>query len=236
MKSNIVNAAIYGGGSKTKLAVLERDGVSIYQWNLKSNPILAPVLLASAETAPCQGYVQQVVFLDEKQALVLATNISGSTVSLFRLAATNLDHFNSLSVPFTLSICSCSPRQNLVPSLHFSFSGRVACSHAILVPSSESGPESFSNNAWNDICVFPKLTREVKIIDLWNKRSKKIVTDQGHDRSLTIAFGLTPNGSLYANSRRLAKDCTSFLVTPAHLIFTTTQYLLKFVHMDQVEG
>ncbi|MCJ1383067.1 hypothetical protein MMC17_006180 [Xylographa soralifera] len=204
--SNIVNAAIYGGGSNTKLAVLERNRLSIYQWNLKSKPILAPVLLAFAETAACQGYVQQVVFLDDEQVLVLATNSFGSTVSLFCLIATDLKHSTTtLSIPYTQK------------------------------PSSGLDPGFFSNIAWNGICVLPKLTREVKVIDLWNKHSEKIATDEGHDRSLTIAFGLTRNGSLYANSRRLAKDCTSFLLTPAHLIFTTTQHLLKFVHMDQVE-
>ncbi|MCJ1431909.1 hypothetical protein MMC27_001265 [Xylographa pallens] len=235
VKSNIVSAATYGGGSNTKLAVLEHDCLSIYRWNLESKPVLAPVFLASAGTAACQGYVQQVVFLDDEQALVLATNKSGSTISLFRLTAMDLKHLNSLSIPFTQSICSNFSKLNNIPCLHFSFSGRVACSPAILEPSLGLDPGSFSKNAWNDICVLPKLTREVKVIDLWNKHFEKIASEQGHDRSLTIAFGLTPNGSLYANSRRLAKDCTSFLVTPAHLVFTTTQYLLKFVHMDQVE-
>ena len=46
-----------------------------------------------------------------------------------------------------------------------------------------------------------------------------------------VIFGLAENGTLFANERRLAKNCTSFLVTPAHLIFTTSQHLLKFVHL-----
>lgn len=51
-----------------------------------------------------------------------------------------------------------------------------------------------------------------------------------------IAFGMSRNGHLYANSRLLVKNCTSFLVTPAHLIFTTTTHLLKFVHITNVHG
>ncbi|MCJ1392237.1 hypothetical protein MMC18_005104 [Xylographa bjoerkii] len=232
VESNVVNTAIYGGGSNTKVAVLERDRLSIYQWNLKTKPVLAPVLLASAETAACQGYVQQVVFLDDEQVLVLAANSSGSTVSLFRLTATDLRHFiTSLSIPLTQSLCSNFSRLNNIPCLHFSLSGRVTFARAILEPGSGLSPDS-SRNAWNDICILPKQTREVKIIDLWNKHTEN---KPGHAKSLTMAFGLTSNGSLYANSRRLAKDCTSFLVTPAHLIFTTTQHLLKFVHMDRVE-
>ena len=46
-----------------------------------------------------------------------------------------------------------------------------------------------------------------------------------------IIFNLAENGSLFANERRLARNCTSFLVTPTHLIFTTSQHLLKFVHL-----
>jgi len=42
---------------------------------------------------------------------------------------------------------------------------------------------------------------------------------------------LSPQGSLYANKILLARDCTSYIVTDAHLIFTTAQHLLKFVHL-----
>ncbi|KAI9680544.1 MAG: hypothetical protein M1817_003984 [Caeruleum heppii] len=56
---------------------------------------------------------------------------------------------------------------------------------------------------------------------------------QQEDQS--IAFGLSSNGTLYANERQLLRNCTSFLVTRAHLIFTTSQHLLKFVHMTSVD-
>ncbi|KAK4034196.1 IKI3 family-domain-containing protein [Parachaetomium inaequale] len=46
-----------------------------------------------------------------------------------------------------------------------------------------------------------------------------------------LAFGLSRNGHLYANSRLLAKNCTSFLVTDSHLIFTTSNHFVKFVHL-----
>lgn len=52
-----------------------------------------------------------------------------------------------------------------------------------------------------------------------------------------VIFSLAENGSLFANERRLARKCTSFLATPAHLIFTTSQHLLKFVHLTgDIEG
>ncbi len=51
-----------------------------------------------------------------------------------------------------------------------------------------------------------------------------------------IGFGLSRGGGLYANSRQLAKNCTSFLVTDQHLIFTTSNHFVKFVHLASEEG
>lgn len=52
-----------------------------------------------------------------------------------------------------------------------------------------------------------------------------------------VAFGLSRNGHIYANSRLLAKNCTSFVITPSHLIFTTNNHLVKFVHLSaDVDG
>lgn len=53
----------------------------------------------------------------------------------------------------------------------------------------------------------------------------------GKPTTKEMIFSLAENGSLFANERRLASNCTSFLVTPAHLILTTSQHLLKFVHL-----
>ncbi|KAL9046762.1 MAG: hypothetical protein Q9214_000486 [Letrouitia sp. 1 TL-2023] len=49
-------------------------------------------------------------------------------------------------------------------------------------------------------------------------------------------FRLTENGALFAKERLLSRNCTSFVETPYHLIFTTAQNLLKFVHMTAVEN
>lgn len=54
---------------------------------------------------------------------------------------------------------------------------------------------------------------------------------------IVTAFGLSRSGHIYANSRLLAKNCTSFIVTPSHLIFTTSNHFVKYVHLSpDVEG
>ena len=51
-----------------------------------------------------------------------------------------------------------------------------------------------------------------------------------------FAVGLSRNGHLYAGGRLLTKSCSSFLLTPDHLVLTTSNHLLKFVHLTNVEG
>jgi elongator complex protein 1 len=56
------------------------------------------------------------------------------------------------------------------------------------------------------------------------------------DKVQTLTFGLTKSGVLYANEKILVRNCTSFALTPAHLILTTTQHLLKFIHLVGIDG
>jgi elongator complex protein 1 len=49
-------------------------------------------------------------------------------------------------------------------------------------------------------------------------------------------FGLSSKGSFYAADQLIASNCTSFVATTAHLIFTTSNHLLKFVHLSEDKG
>ena len=54
-----------------------------------------------------------------------------------------------------------------------------------------------------------------------------------HTESPTVV--LSSSGRLTVDGRDICKNCTSFLKTPSHLIFTTSQHLLKFVHITGAE-
>ncbi|KAI9664533.1 MAG: hypothetical protein M1821_005979 [Bathelium mastoideum] len=78
----------------------------------------------------------------------------------------------------------------------------------------------------HEILKVPPWPRSCPRIEVWQSGSRRIV------------FGLTANGSLYyaepkneGSKHQLAHSCTSFLVTQVHLLFTTSQHLLKFVHL-----
>ena len=76
------------------------------------------------------------------------------------------------------------------------------------------------------------------LVDPSDALSSAVIDDPdiSSDRSSSTSFRISDNGSLYADQRLLSKNCTSLLVTPAHLIFTTSQHLLKFVHVAPVAG
>jgi elongator complex protein 1 len=60
--------------------------------------------------------------------------------------------------------------------------------------------------------------------------------DTKHDQELnTGQFSMTRKGELLTDRRLLARGCTSFLLTDKHLLFTTSQHLLKFVDLDTLE-
>jgi elongator complex protein 1 len=60
--------------------------------------------------------------------------------------------------------------------------------------------------------------------------------DTKHDQEVNAdRFSMTRKGELLADNRLLARGCTSFLLTDKHLLFTTSQHLLKFVELGTLE-
>lgn len=61
-----------------------------------------------------------------------------------------------------------------------------------------------------------------------------VAGERWQNADCSILFGLTAGGTLYIQSATQnikIPSCTSFLVTPTHLIYTTTSHLLKFIHL-----
>jgi len=230
---NIVDASILGGGADTLVAVLETSTLSIYRWDLRVKPPATPSSLATISLEPfmSRDSIRQVVLLDESKVLVLASDQSESVLHTLRLESSSLEYVQSFRCPFLASIVTTAMGLSATPYCHHSASGEVSADPAVF-----GSERPWMGNMKTALTVFPKQTSEVKIMDIQSKsidQRLRIPVETGNE---TIAFGLTPNGSLFANKRRLAKDCTSFVVTPAHLIYTTTQHFLKLVHMTTVEG
>ena len=68
--------------------------------------------------------------------------------------------------------------------------------------------------------------------------STRLLASNKHTESPFLAQGsvtLSSSGRLTVDGRDICRNCTSFLKTPSHLIFTTSQHLLKFVHVTDAE-
>lgn len=230
VKCSVIDTAVYGGGSKTKIAVLERSTLSLYAWNLKMKPVLPPSLVASTQLQ-VSGIFQQIAFVGETQVLLLANDGEKSSIQVFTLVSSELEKIGVFSIPSAQGILCRRSSLAVTPYLHFSPTSRLATHLALVDPKGHR-----MSDDWSDLMVFPKQVQHIKIVNISPNISTQLSNGPSGGDIQTVAFGLASNGALFANGRRLTADCTSFLVTPAHLVFTTTQHLLKFVHMAIVEG
>jgi elongator complex protein 1 len=82
----------------------------------------------------------------------------------------------------------------------------------------------------------PGNIENAEIVTLIDDTTHKSLVAASHNPYSKIIVSMSRNGGLFANERCLARDCTSVLTTAAHIIFTTSKHLLKFIHLVDVEG
>jgi elongator complex protein 1 len=215
--SNVIDVAFNSDASL--LAVLHQHGISIYEWknvaasgpapNLTGRVTFGKGQISSLEP-PCAPVYLQLSFTDKDEILVLQKIGSESFIKRYG--------FDDDTGRMEEISSNKSPSTNVSSLSSFCQDG---VTHAFIQDKSGSLHSTMLGDHGLSSCNFPTFLPWVEIIP------------NGEDY---IAFGMSPNGHLYANSRLLVKNCTSFLVTPAHLIFTTTTHLLKFVHITSVTG
>lgn len=77
------------------------------------------------------------------------------------------------------------------------------------------------------------------IADVQSLKTISCIKREHQDTASKTVFDLSSTGRLSAvgvgiKDLEIVRNCTSYLVTPTHLIFTTTQHLLKFVHLEDM--
>lgn len=210
--NNIIDVA-YNYNSNS-IAILHHDGIALYDWKIKPKSSSPPTLIGQLDfdkSAIKTDYFQQICFGLNNSLLTLKYTQTGEPV----ISAYRFDSEAGRVVEENFEHNS-----QIQPSLVSSF---TSGDPTIPFAQDTSGAlYSLASGSPSPLRIrFPTLLPWVEIIK--------------HDDEYT-AFGLSGNGHLYANSRLLVKNCTSFLLTPAHLVFTTTTHLLKFVHISKVEG
>jgi elongator complex protein 1 len=209
--SNAIDVAFNADGSL--LAVLHLNGIAVYEWNASqsdSTPSLTS-RVTFEKTERADDMYQQITFINSNSLLVLQP-IAASDEPVKRYGF-NDDTGRMEKVPSGINT-------NSIIRTMSSFCQDRSSHPFVQAGSGELHSLAFGDHSLGD-CNFPAYLPWVEIIP---------------HKETFLAFGMSSNGHLYANQRLLVKNCTSFLVTPAHLIFTTTAHLIKFVHITDATG
>lgn len=195
--------------NNSHMAVLHRTGVDIYEWQTKAGRVLCP-----------------------KRTINVPLKAAGphDTTSPLQVAMSSPEDLALLSVksnkPFASIYKLASGKPELLCELDAQgFSGFVFSATAPILPCVQDRSGKLLQPSAEGQALLPvKFSTQLP----W----AEVIL---HDDS-TLAVGMSRGGQLYANTRLLAKNCTSFVVTGDHLIFTTTNHFLKLVHLTGVEG
>lgn len=209
--TNVTDVAF--NANSTLIAVLHRRGVVIFEWKDFSASSEPPILKAKGviEEDGSGSIIQtQISFFGMNEILIVQRSSSRSVLRRF-----SFDDKTSGSELVDLDMYP-SPTTNIMTLSSFC-KGSVAHSF-VQDRSGKLFSLGLAEHALH-LVNFPTYLPWVEMCG----------NDANH-----ISFGMSNNGHLYANARVLAKNCTSFLVTHAHLIFSTTTHLLKFVHITQL--
>lgn len=195
------------------IAILHQEGISIFEWKSISASGSPPILTGRyifGEIELAQALQQQICFTDANDVLTLGQQELASCVTRYGC--------NDDTGRIDRKADEDIPSSTLTTLSSFNDNGSV---HAFTQDVS-GGLHSLSSGGLSlTQFVSPTVLPWIKILSYDDSR---------------IVFGMSINGNLYANSRLLVKNCTSFLVTPAHLIFTTTTHLVKFIHIEGITG
>ncbi|KAI2082021.1 putative elongator complex protein 1 [Ophidiomyces ophidiicola] len=211
---NAVDVAFSNSG--TKIAVLANEGFALISWKLGSVPPPEPQLDRFYAFSQTSKRPRRIAIVGETDVYVLMQDdISLDMIKLLDIDTQNEKIAFASAESDRLSSIFTDLEQNTI-WISKTSGGQKATSYSYI---SRDG-DSTSPTPWYD---------SPSQAATW--ASALVLPGKGH-----ILFSLSRTGSLYADKRLLVQNCTSFLITPAHLIFTTTQHLLKFVHITNVDS
>jgi elongator complex protein 1 len=196
--------------NNSTIAALHQSGVDLFQWNVKGDRSVMPTLVGrtSFDKSTVAGYPLQICFSGEDQFVILVS------AGLLKAHSFTFDtNEGSAGASSILQIAHMS---------------------TIIAYSDSRGSDgSLLQDSAGQLY---KLANGIQHSLHWRFPSQLPWVEARQIEGSLVAFGLSRNGHLYANSRLLVKNCTSFLVTPSHLVFTTNNHLVKFAHLTAVEG
>ncbi|RAH77059.1 killer toxin sensitivity protein [Aspergillus japonicus CBS 114.51] len=215
LDSNIIDVAFSKSG--TRIAILENDRFSVFIWALKTRPVPVPILESSypLSDAP-NSRPRQIAFINETEVFVLKSSVPNNTC----IERTTLETRET-------KVAYQAADSEQIMSMFASLGHESLWFSHILGPTQPITYSYISMPSPNQFEVMP-WSQSPSAETYW-AQAVQISEDE------TLLISLTKSGALYANKTLLAKNCTSFLLTQAHIIFTTSLHLIKFVHLRRAE-
>ncbi|KAF7905108.1 uncharacterized protein EAF01_005629 [Botrytis porri] len=215
IQSNAIDVAINADASL--LAVLHQDGISIFELDATKRVAPTPTLSGqfTFDSAIKSTIYQQITFSAKNEILALGRTETGPVIQGYYLT----------EIPGEMKEKALENNPTSSVSILSSF-----VEDGAMHPYAQTSSGDLHSLAFGDASLsFCNFSKQLPWVDIIPFGDGPNAYGDG-----CIAFGLSSNGHLFANTRLLVRNCTSFLVTPAHLIFTTTTHLLKFVHITEV--
>ena len=239
INSNIIDVAITIRASphpRAIIVVLHHQGYAEFEWSLSSmvqNPPICGFTKYPWSTTPDEIMSQDRLYLQVSfcgnASLILSKGVDKPTLTVIgdKGAQTSQLQMDATNIEGMIGDSWVSqPKTHLV----------IDHDGTPISKNLEDSVQSFNDFNLNgvELALLPFSSQRIDAV-VCGFEVKHAVDDLANGTEMRankdVIFSLAENGTLFANERRLAKNCTSFLVTPAHLIFTTSQHLLKFVHL-----
>lgn len=231
---NIVGCSFSQSGHH--VAVLTQKSVEIYKWNPEIKTAIAPEKLAGISFDSSQPEYpaivsRQVLMQKENKVLVLSRAEANPIIESYKVKDSTLALENA-------NMNADGDNQDLTPVIHAISTD--ARHESLLMHTAEAlhlHGDILSNLSFNRSQGLVEVILRDDRVD--SADSANSILHNVHVDELPAnchVFSLSRKGELFADDKVIARGCTSFAATAAHLIFTTSQHLLKFVHLGPSNG
>lgn len=186
------------------------------------------------EIATSDEFLRQVVFANDDLVGVLLDSESGISRIILIDVSNISDPYVKSSIESPMKIVLVKSQANWSNISFETVDGGV---HRII----QSYNQEIEDHEYTSVEVakFPQLCHDYELATIQSSEKQQedeyeIETDwkEEQENNSLVAFGISSNGKLFANDVQLAGAVTSLKVTEGHLIITTAQHTLRFIHLN----
>lgn len=229
---NIIDCSI--GLTGSCIAILTTTGIEAYRWDLSPKPATALYKIVSwspksaVEAWSNVRFKQILVQREDSISLLSYSMAGGSTITNYAVKVSD----KSL-VDTGVGLDTHNSNISLVHNIF------TDANHDLLWAQTTTGLNCLNQSDLPSSSTVHPLTEIVVLQGHGEHPNELSGYSPGNSNGTykhTHIFSLSRKGELWANDKLLVRTCTSFVSTNAHLIFTTSLHLLKFVHLDTSDG